>query len=223
MNALVLKIIALVTMIIDHTGAVLFPQYFTLRLIGRIAFPIYIFLIAQGCRHTRSMEKYMLRLFVFALISEIPFDLMGWPPAWFDWSGQNVFFTLFLGVLACYCTRWLKGKRVPDYLAWLPLLPILALSYWMHTDYKVFGVLAIFLTAQFRSKYMQVLMVAVFIVLQYLLNSGSVEMTLWAAVALVPLALYNGKPGPKRFKMAFYAAYPVHLAILAVLRFTVFR
>ena len=75
LNGFVLKCIAMVCMLIDHTGAVLFPQYRILRIIGRIAFPIYCFLLVEGAMHTRDIRKYELRLLGFALVSEIPFDL----------------------------------------------------------------------------------------------------------------------------------------------------
>ena len=70
-----LKIVALICMLIDHAGATLFPQCDILRSIGRVSFPLYAFLLAQGCKHTHSMERYLLGLGIFALISEIPYDL----------------------------------------------------------------------------------------------------------------------------------------------------
>ena len=107
-SAATLKWIALITMTIDHFAASgLFSQlaygmvgwrladqlYMLLRIIGRLAFPIYCFLLAEGFRHTRSRERYALRLGLFALISEIPFDLAACHVVW-DWNDQNVFFTL---------------------------------------------------------------------------------------------------------------------------------
>ena len=115
MTAFALKIIALATMIIDHTGAV-FPQYFGLefRVIGRIAFPIFVFLLAEGFRHTRSPHKFLLRLGIFAIISEPFFDLAlrtNWQAVeyvnlWFlveninFFANTNIFYTLFLGGVA---------------------------------------------------------------------------------------------------------------------------
>ena len=93
----VLKLIAVVTMFIDHIGSIIFPHIMFLRIIGRISFPIFAFLIVNGYRHTHNLKKYLLRLAAFAIISEIPYNLI--------WSGdiaypnsQNVFVTLFLGV-----------------------------------------------------------------------------------------------------------------------------
>lgn len=88
-----LKIIAIVTMLIDHIGLVLFPELFILRLIGRLAFPpIFAFLLVEGFFHTKDVKKYMVRLGMYALISEVPFDLARKGGVVFDISGQNIFF-----------------------------------------------------------------------------------------------------------------------------------
>ena len=95
-----LKLIAVISMLIDHTSAVILEQIpgleapaFFMRIIGRAAFPIYCFLLVEGFYHTRSRAKYAGRLFLFALISEVPFDLAFSRRMW-DFSSNNVFFTL---------------------------------------------------------------------------------------------------------------------------------
>ena len=116
-----LKWIALLSMLIDHfaavfyvgsflAGAPLFSRglYYVLRCIGRLAFPLYAFLLAEGFRHTRSVEKYLLRLLLFGLLSEIPFDL-AFRRTWMHWDYQNVYFTLFLGLLAVW--MWERATR----------------------------------------------------------------------------------------------------------------
>lgn len=105
-----LKWIALVTMFIDHTGAAVVERllsetspawltalYFALRIIGRLAFPIYCFLLAEGFAHTHSRPKYLARLAVFALVAEVPFDLATQGLVYYP-GYQNVFFTLALGL-----------------------------------------------------------------------------------------------------------------------------
>lgn len=122
LTAFHLKLIALATMIVDHVGAVLVPVPF-LRNIGRMAFPLYAFLIAEGCRHTRSRERYLLRLGLLALVSEIPFDLAfhSWAAdilslaKIFDWAVDflnltNVFYTLFLAVSCIHIYETLRRR-----------------------------------------------------------------------------------------------------------------
>ncbi len=131
MSAFALKIIASICMLIDHIGAV-FPVPLTpavFRLIGRIAFPIYAYLIAEGCKHTKNKNKYLLRLGIFAIISEIPFDLAFMQYQTHDFQRlninffyqTNVFYSLFLGA-ACICVyESLKTKRQP----WIALIPLI--------------------------------------------------------------------------------------------------
>ena len=112
-----LKLIALVTMFIDHIGAVFFPQVWFLRAVGRISFPIYVFLAAEGCRYTHDRFKYALRLGAFALISEIPYDLALYPKileqtgwGWNFVSRTNVFYTLFFAVASIYLFESLRRQ-----------------------------------------------------------------------------------------------------------------
>ena len=119
-----LKLIALATMILDHTTAALFPQFWFLRGIGRMAFPIYAFLIAEGCRYTRDRFQYAMRLGLFALISEIPYDLAlhpdileqsGW--GWNFVGRTNVFYTMFFAVSAIYIFETLRRQPRKGQLA----------------------------------------------------------------------------------------------------------
>ena len=115
-----LKLIAVISMLIDHTSAVILEQIpgleapaFFMRIIGRAAFPIYCFLLVEGFYHTRSRAKYAGRLFLFALISEVPFDLAFSRRMW-DFSSNNVFFTLLFGLLVIWGVEGIKQKFVAD-------------------------------------------------------------------------------------------------------------
>ena len=101
LNSYQLKCIAIITMLIDHIGAVLFPENLVLRYIGRISFPIFCFLLAEGFYHTKNVKKYMMRLAVFAVLSEIPYDL-AFRNTYIEFTRQNVFFTLLIGVVMMY-------------------------------------------------------------------------------------------------------------------------
>src|SRR6056297_2543004 len=132
MTSFHLKLIAITTMLIDHIGAVLFPEIIVFRIIGRLAFPLFAFLLTEGYRHTSNLKSYLIRLGVFALISQYPF----WEAFGYD-AGLNIFFTLTLGLIAIYLFEKYQS-----------ILPILALSFLAdltHMDYGMFGILLIFL------------------------------------------------------------------------------
>jgi len=137
----VLKWIAILTMLVDHVGACLLVSNFTLRQIGRIAFPLFCFLIAEGAVHTRDMKKYLLRLGVFAVFSELPFDLAFYHQAFYC-EKQNVYWTLFLGLAVI----WLfKQYPIESWKGYLGLLFAAGFAEIFCTDYGAAGVLVIVL------------------------------------------------------------------------------
>jgi len=139
MTAFTLKIIASASMLIDHTGVIFdTPEYF--RIIGRVAFPIYAYMIAQGCVYTKDINKYLLRLATFSLISQIPFSV-----AHFYGHPQyvNIFFTLFLGV-ACVVIYEKVKVKTNRWVAVLPALPLLWVAEFCDVDYGMVGVGLIF-------------------------------------------------------------------------------
>ena len=140
LNSFQLKWIAITTMLIDHVGAVLFPYEMMFRIIGRIAFPIFCFLIVEGFFHTRDARRYMMRLGLFALLSEVPYDL-AFRGQLLDMSRQNVFFTLFLGVLLMY----LLEKSPNIFIKAAEIVLILYAAEVLRTDYSDRGVLLIFI------------------------------------------------------------------------------
>ena len=196
-NSFTLKMIAIVTMLIDHIGAVLFPQTELLRIIGRIAFPIFAFTLVEGFFHTKDVKKYLMRLGILALISEIPFAF----------GHQNVFFTLFLGILMLYfiVNTPRNFRRV------LCVLGMILLADYLRTDYGSWGMLMILCYYVFREKKW----------LKYggiaAINIGAMGYSqVYAPLALIPIALYNGKEGLK-CKKFFYGFYPVHLIVLYII------
>jgi len=123
------KWVAIVTMTIDHVGATLYPQYEVLRIIGRIAFPLFNYLLVLGFESTRNVENYLIRLFLFALISQVPFYLaFGMEP----FESLNIFFTLFAGLAFIY---FYQKKNVL-----LTLFPVLV-SGFLNFDYGIYGII----------------------------------------------------------------------------------
>lgn len=211
-----LKYIAMFTMLIDHTAAVLVPYYHTaympMRIIGRLAFPIYCFLLVEGFLHTRNPYAYAGRLAIFALISEIPFDwaLFGrlWNPEY-----QNVFFTLCLGMVAMtYYEKYMReGKAIGSALA----IALPALAAWaLKTDYGAEGVILILFFYLFRENQPLAFLAGGVL----LAMMGSVEA--WAICAFALIYFYNGQKGSTGLpRFVFYGFYPVHLIILGILNF----
>lgn len=228
MTSLAIRCIAIAAMLLDHIGHMFYdvlPHYLLLRMVGRVAFPLFAFLLAEGMYHTKDVRKYLLRLGMFAVISELPFDgLVSQGRSWFDWGAQNVFFTLFLGLLGILLYDVFAAQN----RAWLSLLSILAAAgaaQLIGADYGAVGVYFIFVFYRFRGDRRRLaifFMVGVLINMSMRLLGGQ---TTWGLVqlceigALPVVLLYNGLPG-KRTKLlqyAFYSFYPMHMLILTII------
>ena len=233
-----LKLIAIALMLIDHTAVVFSMEIYNgvpyggavlhwMRMLARVAFPLFAFYIAVGARYTSNILKYLGRLGAFALISEIPFDL-AFNGKWLEFTYQNVFFTLFLGLFCIFCYQKLKGV-----LYGLPALPITLAVMWLaecvlQTDYGAMGVLVIvlFYFARMAPRPAQIfllpaicLLLTVYPHFNGLVPAGaSFNRAELFAVAAAPLMLlYNGKKGIHINRWFFYAFYPGHLLLLALL------
>mgnify|MGYP002588067177 CR=1 FL=1 len=217
-----LKRIACLSMLLDHIGASLLENGLfkqgsfwpgdvqldgVLRLAGRLAFPIYCFLLVEGFLHTHDVKRYVERLFLFGLLSEVPFDMAFFRTP-FHWGNQNVYWTLALGVLAMAgLKRFEKENGLPGWqgLVWAGGCAALALA--ANTDYNAIGVIIIcslYLTRADRKR-------------QCLVGAVLFLFELTAPLAFVLVWFYNGQRGacsPLQ-KKAFYWFYPVHLALLA--------
>lgn len=221
------KIIAVAAMLIDHIAAVvlarqiradyygsiesgLYNCYIVMRLIGRLGFPIFCFLLVEGFQKTRSVAKYAFRLGLFALISEIPFD-MALKNKPLEFGYQNVYFTLFFGLLALWAFDYFAKMGLTGFIRLILSALVLALcmgaANFMQTDYAAMGVLTIVAMYVFRKNKL-LSMLAGCVVLTIMDLS---ELT--AFFALIPIALYNGSRG-LRMKYFFYGFYPAHLALL---------
>lgn len=236
-----LKMIAVVTMLIDHFGAgvlsrylsmvglysldvnnaaemekwmlqngSLYKVYIAMRMIGRIAFPIYCFLLVEGFVHTRNRMKYAVRLLVFAAVSELPFDLL-FNGEILEFGYQNVFFTLFLGLTAMMGMEWAEERLdVNRFFAMAVSCAITAacmvVAQLLRTDYMAIGVLCIAVIYSTRKKK----------VTQMIAGCAVFLWELTAPLAFVPIWFYNGKRGWK-LKYFFYLFYPMHLLLLYLL------
>lgn len=207
LNSFQLKVIAIVTMIIDHIGLFFFPQHILFRIIGRISFPIFAFLIVEGFYHTSDIWKYMIRLGGFAVLSEIPFDLLTTGKI-FDLRHQNVFFTLLIGVILLYAYE----KQYSAFSKVSTVFLIMLAGDIFRTDYGSWGVLMIFCFFIFReriaAKLISVAVINVF-VFGYIQAFG--------VLALLPIYFYNGEKG-RNYKYFFYLIYPLHLWMIWIVK-----
>lgn len=223
-----LKIIAMVAMLIDHIAIKFCGDYELLyklmRIIGRMSFPIFCFLLVEGFLHTRSRKNYALRLTLFAFLSEIPYDLFGGHFIYLP--KQNVLFTLLIGFLVIWVLDDIDCFRKNDeqksgftifregYCVIMELLALclgMIVSMKLECIYTYTGVLLIVLLYATRNqRYGQ-------LVSNIAINLGIYKLSLQAAgiLSTIPLSFYNGKPGQKKFKYLFYIFYPLHLVILA--------
>ena len=221
----VLKVIAVTTMLIDHIGHMMGPDsillftlfgrqvtlYTLMRFIGRLAFPIFSFLLVEGYLHTRSAIRYGAALLIFAVLSEIPHDLFR-SGVWFSLSHQNVFFTLLLGYLGISAYERLKNRW---FLRVGAILILVVASYFLRADYGLSGFCFIMLLYALRDRELLRDVAGIMIL-------GSK----WkAALAFIPIAFYNGKRGFIKgpvLKYAFYLFYPLHLLILYFIKLRYF-
>ena len=222
-----LKLIACVTMLIDHFGHAIVPYlpvpymanlYYLCRIIGRVAFPIYCFLLVEGMKKTRSPQKYILRLGSGILLAELPFDLL--IKGGISWEYQSVMVTLTLGAVMLWCMH----KTEKKWLKLLMILPFAILAELAKCDYGAGGIVMIAVFALFDRPVLQT--VALFLVNWQLLPSAGiilfgvvVVIQLFATLAMIPIAFYNGKKltHNRVVQWGFYLFYPIHLLILWVI------
>ena len=145
MNSFVLKIIALITMFIDHLGYTILGKFSFFNYIGRISFPIFAFQISEGYIYTKNLKKYFLRLFLFAIISQIPF--MIFHSIISDVFSLNIFFTLLLGLLSIYIYDKCKYK----FLGILASIFLALIAQISHCDYGAYGIAIILIFYIFKN------------------------------------------------------------------------
>lgn len=234
LTAAVLHIIAMTLMLMDHLWATLLPAREWLTCAGRVAFPIFAFMAVEGYFHTRSFKKYILRMLLFAVLSEIPFDLM-YGGTWFYPVHQNVLWTFLLGLLGVWLMEQVrkKGKTWMYLLVCVLVVPAgLLLGTLCMVDYYGVGVLTVFVfyflhgrkwwcfLGQLAALYW--LNVELLGGLMYPVQLFGMEFELCqqglALLALIPIWLYHGRQGyhSKPFQYLCYAFYPVHMLLLVV-------
>lgn len=221
-----LKVLAMVTMLIDHLAAFYWcvdphffqtfftighkhiTLYFILRAVGRLAFPIFCFLIVEGFVYTRNRMKYGRNLLLFAFLSEIPWNLVH-SGTW-HYGSQNVMFTLFLGYLGLCAIEYFRNdtRRMA-----FTLIGLFVISVLLHADYGCSGFGFILLLYVLRNNRL----------LQAIIGSCVLGSRWIAGLAFIPINMYNGQRGFIQgpvCKYLFYFFYPVHLFLIYLLQTT---
>ncbi len=232
-----LKIIAAVTMLIDHIGVILFPQIKVFRIIGRLSFPIFAFMIAEGARYTKNKCKYILTIGVLGVICQIPMIVLFED---FHWN-ILVTFTLSLALIFLLeqakrsffdkgCRAWLKVLWVVSFFAAVSGLYLLGKLTPFHYSYGILGcMVAVFASVPDLSKTdapewlktvdcipVRILCMNIPLLIYCCVSTSYQSFSLLAAL---PLLLYSGKRGKARMKYAFYVFYPAHFVLLYAIRF----
>ncbi len=218
-NGSTLKWIAVIAMLIDHIGQLFFPEISVLRLIGRISFPIFAFLLTEGFKHTSDIRKYAMRLLMFAFISEVVYDYAFFGE-YIYLKKQNIFFELFMGLMVLVLLNkayLIKNMYLGVLVQVLAVIGGCVIAHFAFFSYGHTGIIVIICMYYFK-KYP--LYTAVIMGMAYFL-AFNVDVAVCALLALIPILLYNGEQGvsSKKYKWLFYIFYPAHLFILALIKF----
>lgn len=232
LNGNQLKLIAVLSMIIDHTGYMFFCSvlggtvetaleqpglykiYLMLRLIGRIAFPIFAYLLVEGFFHTHSRKDYILRMGIFALISELPFNYFISGSWLYPWH-QNVFFTFVIGLGMMSAMEGIRRRVYGEAGLVLQLFAVLAasgLAWVLCVDYQFYGIMLIAIFYWFYGRPGWQCLLGFL----WQMNCEAERVfTVGLAVSFLLLSLYNGERGKRKSGYAFYVFYPAHLLLLS--------
>lgn len=222
-----LKIIALISMTIDHVGYILFPNVLWLRVVGRIAFPLFAFLIAEGCKHTKNKTKYVLLIFILGVICQIFAYFFG------GQTKLNILLTFSFSIGLIYLLQWFKqsiklNNKKHIALSLILFIAAVAATFVLNSDYLAFsplkvdygfwGIMVAVFVSMFDNHYAQTTMLLLGLILVSI-SSWNIQ---WFCLLSVILVLwYNGKRGKYKLKYLFYLYYPLHIAVLYLLAFVI--
>lgn len=227
LSANALKIIALVSMTIDHTGLLLMDNNKLMRNFGRLAFPIFAYMIAEGCRYTKNKRKYFLRIFVLGLLCQTVYYIAE------KNTDQGILMTFSVSILLSYAVLWAQNKiressedtgHINKILPWLLAAALILLAAvisgeirllpggrYLSFDYGFYGMLLPVLIVFGRDEKQKLLLAAAGMILTAISMGG---FQWYSLAALIPLACYNGQRGKWNMKYLFYIYYPLHMVVI---------
>ena len=206
-----LKLIAALTMLVDHVGLLFFTEELWWRVVGRISFPLFAFLIAEGYRRTSNLQGYAGRLFLFAVFSQIPFTLFLHAAGYED-VGLNIFFSLSAGLIALAVTTKHPVCHSVPFIIFISFVAEL-----LRFDYGAYGILTVLASyCLLQRKTIGTVLLAFLPFLQTTMQAiAGIFFVQFTAVLSLPFALlYNGRRGMPLPRYFFYWFYPVHLLLL---------
>ena len=206
-NATNLKILAMLTMLIDHVGLILLDHMQVCRVIGRLAFPIFAFFVVEGFFHTKNVKKYMLRMAVFAIISEPIYDF-AISGSFCDMNAQNVMFTFLFALIMMYALGLQSLSLRLIGIAFAVFASVL-----LSTDYDLYGIVLILTMYCFRNERNNMIL---WTSIEHILLANGIQRA--AIFSNLILCFYNGEKG-KNLKYMFYIFYPLHLLVLGIIAY----
>ena len=211
-----LKLIAMASMVLDHVGDNFFPDQVWMRVLGRIAMPVFAFCISEGFAHTHDKQRYLLRMGIFSLVSEVPFDLVtaGVP---LESSHQNIMATFFWAILGLMLFERITGEGAPksrEAAGFIMLAVFAMLSVLLGLDYNMLGCGLIFVFYLLRGKGLEIEAAAGAVYHALLRNMG---IYWFGLLGFLPILSYNGQRG-RGLKWLFYLFYPGHLLLIWLVR-----
>ncbi len=213
LDGTLLKLLAMVSMVFDHVGDNFFPDLEWMRIIGRIAMPLFAFAVAEGYVHTRDKKKYLLRMLLMGLISEVPFDLVlfGTP---LEFTHQNIMLTFAYAIVGLMCYDKIAKENAFSIPGSLVLLLFIASSLLLCLDYNMVALAVIFAFYLLRKKPLWLRTAVAMAIYYFFRNVGIYRFGL---LGFLPVFLYNGQRG-KGLKWLFYLFYPGHLLLIYLLK-----
>ncbi len=213
LDGTILKLLAMLSMVFDHVGDNFIPDQQWMRIIGRIAMPLFAFAIAEGYLHTRDRKKYLIRMLIMAVLSEIPFDLVlfGKP---LEFTHQNIMFTFAYAIIGLMCYEKIAKEKAFSIPGILVLLLFVISSLLLCLDYNMVALAIIFVLYLFRTKPLWQRTAIAMLVYYVFRNVGVYRFGL---LGFLPIFLYNGQRG-KGLKWLFYIFYPGHLLLIYLLK-----
>lgn len=210
-----LKILAAAAMLLDHAGLMLFPANALFRIIGRLAFPIYAYMIAEGCKYTRSRLRYFLQLFLLAVVCQTVYHFAGGSPY------LSILCTFSLSIVTIYVLQYFKAEKtvLSGILLALTVVIVHALNQLVAIDYGFWGCMApVFASLPQGTKHDSTAASTALLGLGLVFLSISLGgIQFWCLAALPLLYCYSGQRGKRNMKYFFYIFYPAHLVVLQII------